>query len=93
LPIKKKEAAPEVPEGLTVEEFMNLSSERPVNRGKPTHELLVFLTKPRSIKAIADYLGVTTSAAYSRMRRLLKAGKVQVRYSEKSAYWLSTGTE
>jgi hypothetical protein len=33
------------------------------------------------------------SATYSRLRRLQKAGYVQVRYKDKTAYWLKTPKE
>jgi len=88
---KKKGGSVVEPAGISADEFFQLSETRILHRGKPTKELLDFLTGPQTTKGVADFLGITVSAAYSRLVRLKKAGYVQVRYSDKTAYWLGTG--
>jgi len=91
--LSKKAAPVKMPVGITPEEFFKLSEKRIVQRGKPTSDLMRFLAQPRTTKDIANFLGITVSATYSRLRRLQKAGYVQVGYKDKTAYWLKTPKE
>jgi len=81
------------PEELDIEEFMALSDEAPIRKGKTTDaEVLEFTgEKAKTCSDIAKNCGdVSYSAMHARLKRLLKKGKVMRRYKEGSAFWIMT---
>jgi len=73
---------------ISLEEFEKLPKEKPARAKVSTQELLEFLSEQAySTKEVAAFLNVQTGTAYSRLKRLLQAGKVVVAYSGATAYW------
>jgi len=76
---------------ISIEEFRKLSKtfERTTI---PSSEILEAITdEALSTSQLADQFGLSYSAMYSRLKRMLKNGQVEVGYSEGNAYWLATG--
>ena len=87
---EEKEKAPAE---LNIEEFMALSDEAPIRKGKTTDaEVLEFTgEKAKTCSDIAKNCGdVSYSAMHARLKRLLKKGKVMRRYKEGAAFWIKT---
>jgi len=62
---------------ISLEEFEKLPKEKPARAKVSTQELLEFLSEQAySTKEVAAFLNVQTGTAYSRLKRLLQAGKV-----------------
>lgn len=76
---------------VTSEEFFKLEKRLAVAKGKTSPELLERLTvSGLSTIKVAEFLGVSKEAAYSRLRILQKKGFVEERYSGKKAFWFIT---
>lgn len=86
--------AEEIPEEISVEEFMTLEEKAPV-KGKTTEDEVLALITDRALptstiaKKVNPPNGITYSAMWSRLTRLLKAGKVSRKYKEGKAYWMA----
>jgi len=79
---------------LSLEEFEQLPEEKPSRAKVSTEQLLEFLSEQAySTKEVAAFLGVQPGTAYSRLKRLLNAGKVRVRYRGATAFWMASQSE
>jgi len=73
---------------ISLDEFEKLPKEKPARAKVSTEELLEFLSEQAySTKEVAAFLNVQTGTAYSRLKRLLQAGLVEVGYQGATAYW------
>jgi len=72
------------------EDFDNLGTDKPERASVPTVSLLEELEKEAySTSEVQGMLGVSYSAAYSRLTRLENSGLVMRRYEGKTSYWLA----
>jgi len=86
----------EVEEEISLEEFMKLDETAPEKGKVKQEEVLGHITgKALTGSKLAELCGVTYSAMYSRLTRLLKKGLVIRRYDPKSgrSYWTRAETE
>jgi len=76
---------------ISREEFLQLPKEKPERAAVGNEELLSFLSEGAyTTGEVAAFLGVKQGTAYSRLKRLLQAGLVEVRYLGQKAYWMAT---
>lgn len=73
---------------ISIEDFKKLPAEKPT-RAAVTNEQLIEVLKEQAMTTaeVAAFLGVKIGTAYSRLKRLLQAGKVQVRYDGAKSVW------
>jgi len=73
---------------ITIEEFEKLAPQRVRGAQVSNEKLLEFLAnQAATTKEIAEFLGVQTGTAYSRLRRLLQDGVVRRMYKGNVSYW------
>lgn len=73
---------------ISIEDFKKLPTERPARAAVSNEQLLEALSEQAMTTAeVAAFLGVKVGTAYSRLKRLLQAGKVQVRYDGAKSVW------
>ena len=72
---------------ISIEEFKELSESFEKARVKEEEVLSLIRDKAMSTSAIAEALGLSYSATYSRLTRLQEQGKVVKRGKEGVAYW------
>jgi predicted HTH transcriptional regulator len=71
-------------------EFKKLVEEKPAASKTSNAELIQFLSEAlRTTKETATFLGVETGTAFSRLKRLMKAGKVTRRWEGNKSYWVA----
>jgi len=77
---------------IPISEVAKLPREKQARAGVSNEDLLAQLTEQgMTTQEVAAFLGVKTGTAYSRLRRLLEAGKVEVRYQGARAIWIKAG--
>lgn len=75
---------------ITREEFSVLPREKPPRALVSNEELLEQLAaEALTTKEVASFLGVQNGTAYSRLKRLLTAGSVEVAYEGAKAFWIA----
>ena len=72
-----------------LKDFANLQGDRPQVSKKSNEELIAFLKKAMATtKEVATFLGVETGTAFSRLRRLVKSGKVIRKWEGNKSWWV-----
>jgi predicted HTH transcriptional regulator len=73
-----------------LEEFQKLQEARPEVSKTSNDELLAFLSKQMATtKEVSQFLQVENGTAFSRLRRLVKAGKIIRRWEGNRSYWVT----
>lgn len=86
--MSEKEEKAAAPEELSIDEFLELSEEKP-KRGKVDEDELKELLKDkaRTTTMLRKHFSVTYSAMHGRLSRMLEAGSVVRRYKEGKTFW------
>jgi len=77
-----------VEEEISIEEFRSLSEVLEKAKTSEEEVLALISDKAMSTNAIASALGLSYSAIYARLTRMLKNGKIEKRYKGGTAFWL-----
>lgn len=77
------------PEELSVEEFMELSEEKPSQSKVSDQDLLDYLNTAKRTNACATHFDISYSAMLARLKKLASNGKVEKRYKERAVFWIN----
>lgn len=73
-----------------LKEFENLQEEKPAVAKTSNEDLIKFLSEAmRTTKEVATFLSVENGTAFSRLRRLKKAGIVTRRWDGQRSWWVA----
>ena len=73
---------------ISIEDFKKLPTVKPARAGVSNEQLLEQLkVNALTTAEVAAFLGVKSGTAYSRLKRLLQSGLVEVRYDGAKSVW------